>query len=295
MRKWPTLEELEALYKGKKFNHLLILDLYKEPRYGWFYTYAHCLCDCGRIHDTALTNIIHGTTKSCGCIKKIATAQNIRKAIAANTDYHRVANEVLMMTPQITVVKPTGSNFDEVAFYVDTTTWLWLNRWPWSVDSTGYMSTSIGGMNVRYHSLILCSPPNYVIDHKNRYQWDNTYSNLRVITQAYNNRNRGAAITSKSGCKGIIQTGPSTWAVQIMLPNSGGKRRSKITHSLQEAISIQKQWEDELIRFEEVELDTPKLVLPDGRINPYFRFDWYHPRYNIVWEKLGIRLAPPLP
>ena len=74
--------------------------------------------------------------------------------------------------------------------------------------------------------------------------------------------------------------------MQTHIPNSGGKRRTAVVHSLQEAVDLYKKWDDEF--FENAILDTPKLVLPNGSLNPYFRLDMFHPRYNEVWRELGL-------
>lgn len=51
---------------GKKFNHLWILDTYRENNR----TKAICLCDCGFIKSIALRHVVTDKTKSCGCAAK---------------------------------------------------------------------------------------------------------------------------------------------------------------------------------------------------------------------------------
>ena len=149
------------------------------------------------------------------------------------------------------------------------------------------MSTCIRSINVRYHSLLLSFPSNYVTDHIDKNKCNNMYSNLRAIPQSCNRKN--VQLQNSSGYKNIRQVGPSLWSVTMTIPKELGiaqKYKTKRCHTLQEAIVIQKEWEDEI--FKKLTFNAPHLFLPDGSINPYFRFDWFHPRYNEVWKGLGI-------
>ena len=51
---------------GKRFNSLVILDIYRENKR----TFAKCKCDCGNIKDINLSNIKRGLSKSCGCSQR---------------------------------------------------------------------------------------------------------------------------------------------------------------------------------------------------------------------------------
>jgi hypothetical protein len=53
---------------GKKFNRLQVLHITKPNRHGqrmWL-----CECDCGNFKAVRATNIVSGSTKSCGCVRK---------------------------------------------------------------------------------------------------------------------------------------------------------------------------------------------------------------------------------
>jgi hypothetical protein len=283
MPKLINLEEKKHIYIGKKFGQLTILDLFisKIKEFNRYFVYAHCKCDCGNECDVKLNNLTRNTssTKSCGCLTKKACIQNSKNSKKGKNNL----NEFICLDPYTVIVNPLGSNPNGYVFYVDSITWLWLNRFRWYINSMGYMATYINKGHFIYHKLILNSPLGYEIDHINRDKCNNMYSNLRVVPHYLNMRN--TEVKNKLGYKGINKINENSFCVQTKIPNSGGKRRTAVVHSLQEAINLYKKWDDEF--FENAILDTPKLVLPNGSLNPYFRFDWFHPSYNEIWKELG--------
>ena len=56
---------------GKRFGKLVVLRLYRKKKikrgYGYYFL---CKCDCGNEIITSRFNLIGGSTKSCGCLKK---------------------------------------------------------------------------------------------------------------------------------------------------------------------------------------------------------------------------------
>lgn len=61
---------------NKRFGRLIALTE-KEERSGGHILW-HCLCDCGKTVDVVGTNLIHGHTKSCGCLS-VENARNLFK------------------------------------------------------------------------------------------------------------------------------------------------------------------------------------------------------------------------
>ena len=56
--------------KGIKFGRLLVEDDYYNDKVPSHHHWCHCLCDCGKKVDVVSTNLIRGTTKSCGCLMR---------------------------------------------------------------------------------------------------------------------------------------------------------------------------------------------------------------------------------
>jgi hypothetical protein len=64
-------------YIGKKFYRLFVLGVYtKRQEY-----YFECVCECGKIKNIRKTHVIHGVTKSCGCLRVEATINRNKKNI----------------------------------------------------------------------------------------------------------------------------------------------------------------------------------------------------------------------
>lgn len=81
-----------------------------------------------------------------------------------------------------------------------------LSKWTWHAakDRHGfYASGNRGAGRVRMHRAILGALPGRFVDHKNGDRLDNQRTNLRLCTQAENNRNKRRS-ASKQGFKGVF-------------------------------------------------------------------------------------------
>lgn len=68
-----------------------------------------------------------------------------------------------------------------------------INKYSWRLNEKGYVISDINKKKVRLHNLILkrdTSNPKIVCDHINRNKLDNRKSNLRIVSQSENNKNR---------------------------------------------------------------------------------------------------------
>ena len=55
---------------GQRFGHLVALSRVSRQMEGRQRTYWACRCDCGATLDVRLSNLIQGTTTSCGCLRR---------------------------------------------------------------------------------------------------------------------------------------------------------------------------------------------------------------------------------
>lgn len=76
-----------------------------------------------------------------------------------------------------------------------------VKSYKWSLNSNGYVRTSINGTFVTLHHLILGKRLGATIDHIDRNILNNTRSNLRIVSQGSNNANRDPY--NKLGVKGV--------------------------------------------------------------------------------------------
>lgn len=82
---------------GKRFGRLVVLrDSGKRGKDGTILW--HCKCDCGNTTNARKGNLIAGTTKSCGCLKKEVISMQKTKPIAAGTIFG-----------ELTVIKRIGT------------------------------------------------------------------------------------------------------------------------------------------------------------------------------------------
>lgn len=65
------------MYKriGNKYNYLTVIDVIKKNNISHF----KCLCDCGRTKIIAAGNVMSGSIKSCGCMKKELCIRAIKR------------------------------------------------------------------------------------------------------------------------------------------------------------------------------------------------------------------------
>lgn len=55
---------------GERFGKLTVTEQKWTTRKGpYMHTYYACMCDCGTEHLTTDNNMLHGLTKSCGCLR----------------------------------------------------------------------------------------------------------------------------------------------------------------------------------------------------------------------------------
>ena len=192
------------------------------------------------------------------------------------------------------VVRVQAHNDPNIWFLADTITWLWLHRfcWCYSTGNSNYIITKVGTTTFLYHIIILSSLPNYRRDHIDQDKLNNTYGNLRVITNSGNTINTSLNSLNTSGVKGVsYKKGdshhPPRWVAELTI-NSQLFRKSFKTK--EEAIQQRLLWEQEYHQI--IPIDTPKLFNPDGTINHHFPFGWYTMRYLAVWWALGIQVIP---
>lgn len=103
---------------------------------------------------------------------------------------------------------------------VDDDDFEWLSKHNWQLSSHGYAKTGVKGYYM--HRAILGAPPGREVDHINRDKLDNRRENLRIITNAKNNRSTPQRKDNTSGFKGVSYFKPrKCWVARIQVD---GKR-----------------------------------------------------------------------
>ena len=248
----------KAKYVGNKYGFLVVNDVYENPNCGdnKFIKYiANCTCTyCGRTNvEKYLYQITSGNTVSCGCVREYSNSRAGK--------FERYMNYYVYLDPH--TVRVFFNNEPDKSMIVDTSTWIYLNKYVWSYHkSSGYASTNLeDGKFAAYHYLILECPDGYVRDHINRDRLDNRLCNLRVVNQKANCINRTLIPPKETGKIGVTydkgRKKPYRAQITYRDENNIKRKKTKNFELLDDAIAYRKQLEDTYYKIES--LTTKKL------------------------------------
>ena len=248
----------KAKYVGNKYGFLVVNDVYENPNCGdnKFIKYiANCTCTyCGRTNvEKYLYQITSGNTVSCGCVREYSNSRAGK--------FERYMNYYVYLDPY--TVRVFFNNEPDKSMIVDTSTWIYLNKYVWSYHkSSGYASTTLeDGKFAAYHYLILECPDGYVRDHINRDRLDNRLCNLRVVNQKANCINRTLIPPKETGKIGVTydkgRKKPYRAQITYRDENNIKRKKTKNFELLDDAIAYRKQLEDTYYKIES--LTTKKL------------------------------------
>ena len=117
---------------------------------------------------------------------------------------------------------------------VDDEDYEMLSQYKWHIGG-GYATSDFG---MRMHRLIMMPPDNLTIDHINRNRLDNRKSNLRICSQAENNKNKVCKPATKGG---VYKHGNKWFAMNRM---NGKYVRSRSYSSKREALDVLKKLQE---------------------------------------------------
>lgn len=302
--------ELNENYRGCTYGRLFILFIYPDIKPDWRkkqfnisptqIAIARCRCSCGNEINVKLDDILSEKIDNCGCLDIERKYQNyyiianrkrhiIKQKVRHENDYYYDEND-----PSIVVVE--FANKKGMYFLTDRIVWEYMKIFTW-VLKTGYVVTNIGKYNFKFHDIIKAVPlqSNYMIDHINLCKIDNRYINLRTVTPRGNGLNKDndemTGIYSR-----VRKNGTISWEVAVslpfLLPNDSNILRRAFSDK-QEAIEQNIEWRRKYCNIDLETRITPNLILPNGMLNwKEFRFNWYGPRFNLIWERIGLQVYP---
>lgn len=155
-----------------------------------------CECLCGTKRNVSEYKLIHGKSKSCGCMRSDAKFQN-EYNIVGNTVYVKIRN-----TEQIMLC--------------DLDDWEKLKKYCWNLSTTGYAYTVRKKKHLMFHTLIIDCPDSMERDHINRNKLDNRKENIRLVKHGDNILNISLKKNNKSGHNGVYyDKARSKWAATI--------------------------------------------------------------------------------
>ena len=154
---------------GKRFGNLLVIERAKNigNQTAW-----KCKCDCNKITIVTGANLRTHHTTSCGCYQK----EVARKAQSKTNTFVINGDTAIVYS----------SKGDE--FYIDVGDIDKVKKHYWSI-SCGYVHTNINKHHIQLQRYLMDNPYGKVVDHKDGNPLNNRRNNLRICSQAENNRN----------------------------------------------------------------------------------------------------------
>ena len=193
---------------GKVFGRLTVLERAEnhiQPN-GVKVVRWKCICDCGKEIITSGQSLRRGYTQSCGCF---------HKDCAKDRGYKNKKYNVYDLSGEYGV----GYTLKNEVFYFDKEDYDLIKNYCWFMDR-GYIVTNDPKTRkeIRFHRLVMKAPKGLFVDHKNHQRNDNRKNNLRIVTCAQNNMNKGLSSKNKSGVLGVYFQ-DNSWCAEISVHN----------------------------------------------------------------------------
>ena len=161
---------------NKKYGRLIVLEKSnKQNKYKVYY--YKCKCECGNEVFVLKSNLINGSTQSCGCYFK---------DFLKNNDYgKKELNEIEEKEDCIIIkIESKGKIYDCL---IDKDDYPKIKNYRWILNCGGYAKNN----NIFMHRIILeVKDKDKMIDHINHNILDNRKVNLRICTNQQNQMNK---------------------------------------------------------------------------------------------------------
>lgn len=175
---------------GRKFGKLTVIKRTGSKRNSALWL---CQCDCGNTKEIISPNLIHGASRSCGCLQReVASKLNKPKK-----------NKYKIIENHVEVYLSNSKNI----MLCDISDWNTQKDFTWFMSKNGYVIThkTINRKQtpVYFHLEIMSRKTGFVVDHINRNRLDNRKENLRIVDYEINAINSGMYKSNTSGIKGV--------------------------------------------------------------------------------------------
>lgn len=172
-----------------------------------------CICDCGNYKEASTRELRSGHIQSCGCLKEERLINYNRTKKKYNT--YNLSGEYGI-----------GYTSKGEEFYFDLEDYDKIKDYCWMINNKGYVSCTKRenkiARHILMHKIIMNSPNNEDIDHKNgiNSRNDNRKSNLRKCTHQMNMCNYSKPKNNTSGVTGVSWDNThSVWKSYITYKN----------------------------------------------------------------------------
>ena len=192
---------------GRIFERLTVIKRVENNKRG--NTMWLCKCSCDGNEKTYLGNSLRsGNTKSCGCIHKEITSENMKQIVQK---YRRKYN-----TYDLSGDYGIGVTGKDEEFYFDLEDYDKIKGYYWVTDKEGYLMASSNNTYIKQSRLIMSPNDNEIVDHIFHNVYDNRKVYLRIATHSQNGMNQIMHTNNTSGVKGVSwHIGINKWVAAI--------------------------------------------------------------------------------
>lgn len=166
-----------------------------------------CECECGTVRDVRHDNLIQGTSKSCGCLKREKSVELGKRNKKKNT--YDLDGEYGI-----------GYTHKGEEFWFDKEDYNLIKNYCWRKNKQGYILSRLSNSTktIFLHDLVMNA--DYTngeeVDHIKHIGHDNRKSQLRLVDKSKNQRNTGLRCDNKSGVKGVFyKKDKGLWVARI--------------------------------------------------------------------------------
>ena len=194
-----------------------------------------CECDCGTIRDVRHDNLVQGTSKSCGCLKK-ENSSKLGKNNKKQNEYDLESEEYGI-----------GYTLKGEQFWFDKEDYEKIKSYCWRQNKEGYILARIPNSTsvVFLHDLVMNADYSNgeEVDHIKHNKYDNRKTQLRLVNKFKNQRNAKLRSDNTSGVKGVLyKKDKGLWVARITV----NKKRIFLGSSkdFEKAVRLRKEAEE---------------------------------------------------
>ena len=222
---------------GQSFGNWRVIEISGIDKHNHILYLCECNCENKTKKNVQRSNLLRGTSTSCGCIRDKKSGERFSKINKRYNNYEEKDDYII------------GYTYNNEPFYIDKEDYEKVKNYCWHKHKDGYMRTCLEVVNgknkyiLMHYLLIEKKSIDDEVDHINGNTYDNRKSNLRIVKHINNMKNLKMYKNNTSGYQGVCwNKRDGKWYSYIQVDNERinlGKFTDK-----NKAIAIRKQAEE---------------------------------------------------